>query len=79
MSKAIEASVEFYKPSGKWYGHSGLFQLKARNFYDAIKEIKEKHRLGKIPGVTGGGQGFHLYVTIDSMTHLILEKELKDE
>jgi hypothetical protein len=57
---SIHVTLNFYKPTGKWYSESHL-ELDCKHFYEAMNIIREKDRAGEL-----GFDDMHMVATTDN-------------
>lgn len=57
--------LDYFKPSGKWYG-SGQYTTDANSsFWDVVAEVRAMAEMGRLPGLVEGSKSFHVLIRTD--------------
>lgn len=61
--KKYKVQLDYFKKSGKWYSE-GSYYTEFSDLYEIFKEVRQKLKKGKRPGLVDAVNEFHVLITV---------------
>jgi hypothetical protein len=66
------ATLDYFKPSGKWYGHGELELAAVIPFHEIIGRVAELQHARRLPGLAPGHSNYSVLITVAGFSGPVL-------